>query len=409
MARRKGERKILRGCRTVSQLLLILPLLQTPIPLLHCNSKMSFTDTERASCGISTSVKKPCSLSHEPPFSYRCLASLKTLTPHITCLAVHRNLLYAASLNVINVFHVSHYTHTDAFNENPASGFVKSIAFCDSKIFTAHQDCKIRVWSISPSKRHRLLCTLPTVKDQLRRFMLPKNYVSVRRHKRRLWIQHCDTVSGLAVNEGLMYSVSWDRSLKIWDVSDYRCMESMKAHEDAINAVAVSGNGTVYTASADGSIRVWERDEKVKRYRLVNSLEKKKSTVNALALNGDGTVLFAGGCDSKISVWERKQETNDVVLLETLRGHSGAILCLINVEGSWIASGSADQTVRIWGKERGGGYGCKAVLEGHEKPVKSVVAFSGGEDAGNGVVTVCSGSLDGDIRVWELLGLNTLP
>ncbi|KAK4256996.1 hypothetical protein QN277_006646 [Acacia crassicarpa] len=358
---------------------------------------MNFTDK------VSHGMKKPCLLSHEFSFSYHCLASLKTLTPHITCLAVHRNLLYAASLNIINVFHVSHYTHVDSFNDNPASGFVKSIAFCDSRIFTAHQDGKIRVWFISPSKRHRLLVTLPTVKDQLRRFMLPKNYVSVRRHKRRLWIQHCDTVSGLVVNEGLMYSVSWDKSLKIWDLSDDRCMESVQAHEDAINAVAVSGNGTVYTASADGSIRVWERDdEQVKKYRLVKSVEKKKSAVNAIALNGDGTMLFTGGCDSKISVWERKEGTNDVVLAETLRGHSGPILCLVSVEGRWIASGSGDRTVRIWGKERGGGYSCKAVLEGHEKPVKSLVAFSGGEDAKNGVVTLFSGSLNGDIRVWEL-------
>jgi hypothetical protein len=51
------------------------------------------------------------------------------------------------------------------------------------------------------------------------------------------------------------------------------------------------------------------------------------------------------------------------------------------------------------------------VLEGHEKPVKSLVAVSGssrgGEDDesdGDGVVTLFSGSLDGDIKVWEVFG-----
>ena len=101
---------------------------------------------------------------------------------------------------------------------------------------------------------------------------------------------------------------------------------------------------------------------------------------------------------------ERKEEANNVVLVETLGGHGGAILCLVNVGGWWMASGSADRTVRIWGKERGGAYCCKTVLEGHEKPVKSLVAYSGcgDEDGKNGVVTLFSGSLDGDIRVWEL-------
>ncbi|KAI4336250.1 hypothetical protein L6164_014797 [Bauhinia variegata] len=350
------------------------------------------------------------SLSRET-VKHRCIASLKTLTPHITCLAfrLHENLLYAASLNLINVFDLSHSQNKliDAFNDDPNAGFVKSIAFHDSKIFTAHQDCKIRAWLITPSRKHRLLFTLPTIKDCLRRFILPQNYVKVRRHKRKLWIQHSDTVSGLVVNQTLMYSVSWDKSLKIWDVADnYRCLESVKAHEDAINAVAVSDEGTVYTASADGCIRVWERDDKLRRYALERTLEKQKSTVNALALNGDGKLLFSGGCDGVITVWERKVNDgseNDMVSCEKLWGHVGAILCLINVEGV-LASGSADQTVRVWQWQHDGanasarvGYCCKAVLKGHEKPIKSLAAYSS-----NGVVTIFSGSLDGYIKVWDL-------
>ncbi|KAH1248862.1 hypothetical protein AAZX31_05G041800 [Glycine max] len=334
-----------------------------------------------------------------------CVASLKTVTAHITCLAVHRNLLYAASLNLINVFDlISHYSHIDAFNQSSTSGFVKSITFTNSKVFTAHQDRKIRVWLITPSKRHRLLSSLPTVTDRLRRCIVPRNYVTVRRHKTRLWIQHCDTVSGLAVNQRFMYSVSWDRSFKVWDLLSYRCLESVKAHEDAINAVAVNGDGTVYTASADGSIKIWRREGEAKRHKLVSTTGRRKSTVNALALDGGGGAgLFSGGCDGEICRWECGK--NGVVKMETLRGHGGAILCLIHVAGL-LASASADLTVRIWRRERessgDGGYCCRAVLEGHEKPVKSLVAFSDGEGDSNGVVTLFSGSLDGEIRVWRV-------
>jgi WD40 repeat protein len=283
-------------------------------------------------------------------------------------------------------------------------------------VFTAHQDCKIRVWLITSSKQHRLISSLPTVKDRLRRGIVPKNYVNVRRHRKSLWIQHNDTVSGLAVNqkEKLMYSVSWDKTLKIWDLSSgYRCLESFNGHDDAINAVVVSDNGAVYTASADGCIKVWKMDDQVKRYMLVSTVGKQKPAVNALALNGNGTVLFSGGSDGTICLWEEKENENDVVLMETLRGHSGAILCLVNVDDLFM-SGSADLTVRIWQREKGnGGYYCRGVLEGHEKPVKSLVAVSGssrgGEDDdesdGDGVVTLFSGSLDGDIKVWEVFGL----
>ncbi|KAF2282878.1 hypothetical protein GH714_043362 [Hevea brasiliensis] len=296
-----------------------------------------------------------------------CIITLKTPKPHISCLSIHNTLLYAASINEINVFDLSNYTHIDKFAANdPSSGFIKSIAFHNNKVFTAHQDCKIRVWQISPCKEHHLLCTLPTVKDRFRHFLLPRNYVNVRRHKKRLWIEHWDTVSGLAVHGMLIYSVSWDKSFKIWNVENNRCLESVLAHQDAVNTVVVSDNGTVYTGSADGLIRVWKKVGKERKHSLAYTLEKHKSTINALALNG-------------------------------------AILCLMTGE-HWLVSGSSDRTVRIWQKGKMEGYSCMVVLEGHERPVKSLVAVAGGGAYNNGgsSLSICSGSLDGEIKVWKV-------
>ncbi|XVF54596.1 hypothetical protein PTKIN_Ptkin05aG0194300 [Pterospermum kingtungense] len=333
---------------------------------------------------------------------HRRVATLRTLSPHISCLAVHNNLLYAAAMNEISIFDLSNHCYSliSSFNDDPTSGFVKSIAFNNTKIFTAHQDGKIRVWKIdTPSRKHYLLSTLPTVKDRFFNSMLPKNYVNIRRHKKKLWIEHWDTVSGLVVNnkDRVMYSVSWDKSFKTWNVKNKRCLESVKAHEDAVNSLVVSGNGTVYTGSADGLIRVWERGDKERRHRLVATLDKHKPTVNALALNSEGSVLFSGGCDGSIMVWERG---DDVGFVEALWGHRGAILCLINV-GDFFVSGSCDRTVRVWQRGKEGGFHCSIVLEGHEKPVKSLVAVSRG--VFEGVVLVCSGSLDGEIIVWEII------
>lgn len=234
-----------------------------------------------------------------------------------------------------------------------------------------------------------------------------KNYVEIRRHKQKLWIQHADTVSGLAVNDGLMYSVSWDKTLKIWKMSDFSCLESVIGHVDAINAVVVTQDGVVYTASADGEIKVWNR-EKNNKHSLVATLKKHKSSVNALALNKEGTILFSGGCDEKILVWEKKDSQCDDYMLAkwSLKGHKGAILCLVYFNDVLI-SGSSDRSVRIWEKNCSNnkecGYFCSIVLEGHCKPVKSVIAaWDDEEEENNGVLSVFSGSLDGEIRVWQV-------
>ncbi|KAL6188123.1 hypothetical protein ACLB2K_039517 [Fragaria x ananassa] len=331
-----------------------------------------------------------------------------TLTPslsslQITCLAVHHNRLYAASGHEINVYELSDFSHLDSFNaHDSSSGSVKSVSFSDSKVFTAHQDSKIKVWEIIPGKRHKLLTMLPTVNDRLLRFALPKNYVTIRRHVKRLWIQHADAVTGIAVNDGLVYSVSWDKSLKIWRDSSLRCVESVKAHEDAVSAVAVAKDGTIYTGSADRRIRVWAKQQDGNRHVLVATLEKHKSAVNALALNDNGSVLFSGACDRSILVWEREDSANHMAVTGALRGHGKAILCLFNV-GDLLLSGSADRTVRMWRRGEDGTYCCLGVLEGHVKPVKAVVAVTGeGGGYGDGVVKVVSGSLDGVVKVWHV-------
>ncbi|KAH6763273.1 Transducin/WD40 repeat-like superfamily protein [Perilla frutescens var. hirtella] len=333
-------------------------------------------------------------------------ALLTCLSPHrrahIHFLALHNHLLYAASGNQINVYNTITSTLFDTFNDDKTStGAVKSIAFRGGRIFTAHQDCRIRVWKLNDQKKHKLVAALPTLEDRLRRFILPHNYVKVRRHKQRLWIEHHDAVSGLSASandrENFVASISWDRSIKIWHGVNFHCLQSInKAHDDAINAVVISNDGLIYTGSADRKIKVWRNEEG--KYALTATLEKHKSAVNALALSDDGSVLFSGSCDRSILVWEREDSAGHMAVTGALRGHAKAILCLINVR-DLLTSGSADRTVRIWQRGFDGRYCCLAVLEGHQTPVRSLAAVAA-EDGGG--VMVFSGSFDGEVRVWQV-------
>ncbi|KAL8230094.1 hypothetical protein R6Q57_014994 [Mikania cordata] len=321
------------------------------------------------------------------------------LSAHVNFLAVHKHLFYAGTGNLILVFDMASFSLVDTFSVNDSSsGSVKSVTFDNGNVFTSHQDNKIRVWRLTENKRHKQVGTLPTREDWLLRSALKKNYVNVRRHRRRLWIEHYDAVSGLAVinDKGLICSVSWDTYLKIWKTSNLRCVESIKAHEDAINAVVVAGDGTIYTGSADCRIKVWRRPIGEKKHVLIATLKKHKSGVNALALAGDGSVLFSGACDRSILVWEKEDGGNHMAVTGALRGHSKAILCLINVS-DLLFSGSADRTVRIWQRGGEGKFCCLSVLEGHNRPVRSLVAVVESEST-----KVFSGSFEGEIKIWKV-------
>lgn len=351
---------------------------------------------------LSLSPTYSTSPRHPPP------AHLITLPSTVSTLALSGHLLYAATGHLIHVYDSSTLSHLHTFNsDHPSSGSVKSISFSPTRVFTAHQDSKIRVWALTPSKAtHRLIAVLPTFSDRLRRLALPSSYVQVRRHKKQLWLHHSDAVSCLHTNNALLYSVSWDKTLKIWRASDgFRCLESLPAHHDAVNAVTVSPDGVVYTGSADTRIRVWARRPGEKKHGLVATLERHKSAVNALALSSDGKVLFSGACDRSILVWEMEDTANYMTVAGALRGHAKAILCVVNVS-HFLLSGSADRTVRIWRRGMDGQFSCLSVLDGHLKPVKSLVVRCESQrstsDDDDTILTVFSGSLDGEIRVWEL-------
>uniref|UniRef100_A0A0E0K0V3 Anaphase-promoting complex subunit 4 WD40 domain-containing protein n=1 Tax=Oryza punctata TaxID=4537 RepID=A0A0E0K0V3_ORYPU len=294
---------------------------------------------------------------------------------------------------------------------------VKSLlATCNGGLLlSSHQDGKIRAWRAGSRRRDGatrqlvLRAVLPTAVDRLRTCLLPWSYVEIRRHRRCTWVHHVDAVTALAVSPdgALLYSASWDRSIKVWRLPDFRCVESIAAaHDDAINALAVSPDGRVYTGSADKKIKAWTRGPGQKKHALVGTLERHRSAVNALALGANGKVLYSGACDRSIVVWESAADGR-MEATGTLRGHARAILCLA-AAGELVCSGSADRTVRVW--RRGGaessGYTCLAVMESHGAGVKSLALVRGRDDGScsseGSSALVCSGALDGDVKIWSV-------
>lgn len=285
---------------------------------------------------------------------------------------------------------------------------MKSLVVLADKLFSAHQDHKIRVWKINNNQetdqqKYTHLATLPTLGDRALNIFLPKNQVQIRRHKTCTWVHHADSVSALALSKdkSLLYSVSWDRTLKIWRTNDFKCLESIsRAHDDAINAVAASSDGDVYTGSADRKIKVW-RSSGGKTHSLVATLEKHSSGINALALSNDGSILYSGACDLTIVFWEKDVGGGSgMVAVGALRGHTQSILCLA-VVCDLVCSGSADKTIRVWRCDDRNGC-CLAVLEGHKGPVKCLTATIDHQNPSNTSYLIYSGSLDCDIKVWQL-------
>ncbi|XP_023728545.1 protein JINGUBANG [Lactuca sativa] len=320
---------------------------------------------------------------------------------HIYSLAATGDLLYTGSdsKNIRVWRNMKEYT---AFKSN--SGLVKAIILSGDKIFTGHQDGRVRVWKKNRKnpRNHKRIGTFPTFFDVLKTSMRPKNYVEVKRKCTTLWIKHCDAISCLSIEEGegLLYSASWDRTFKVWQTSKSKCLESVKAHDDAVNSVISTKSGLVFTGSADGTVKVWKREGKGKtmKHHHVETLLNQECAVTALAVSKNGSIVYCGLSDGLVNFWEWEKQLSHGGFL---KGHKLAVLCLAS-SGNLLLSGSADKTICVW-KREGNVHNCLSVLTGHTGPVKCLaVEREDGSSSGDGKLVVYSGSLDKSVKVWNV-------
>lgn len=331
------------------------------------------------------------------------IGSLVREEGHIYSLAVSGDLLFTGS-DSRNIHVWKNLKEFSGFKCN--SGLVKAIVICGERIFTGHQDGKIRVWKVSqknPSKFKRI-GSLPTTKDFFKSSINPKSYVEVRRHRSVVRIRHFDAVSCMSLNEelGLLYTGSWDKTLKVWRIASSNCLESITAHNDAVNAVVAGFDALVFTGSADGTVKVWRRElhGKGTKHFLLQVLLEQENAVTALVVNQSAAVVYCGSSDGLVNYWEREKHLSHGGVL---RGHKLAVLCLATA-GNVLFSGSADKNICVWRREEeSGAHVCLSILTGHTGPVKCLAVEEDQEsDEVDQRWIVYSGSLDRSVKVWRV-------
>ncbi|KAK7309243.1 hypothetical protein RJT34_05807 [Clitoria ternatea] len=327
---------------------------------------------------------------------------------HIYSLAASKDLLYTGS-DSKNIRVWKNQQEFTGFKCH--SGLVKAIVIAGEKILTGHQDGRIRVWKVSAKNKqlHKRVATLPTLRNYVKCSMKPSNYVEVKRRRNVLWIKHYDAISclGLTEDHSLIYSASWDKTFKVWRASTFKCLESVTAHDDAVNALVVGTEGLVFTGSADGTVKIWRREEqgKVTKHFFSQMLLKQECAVTALAVSDEGNYLYAGSSDGLVNHWVRGEKLEHKGVL---RGHKLAVLCLASA-GTLLFSGSADMAICVWKRTLSSDHVCMTIFSGHTGPVKCLATVKDPDAMCNDRRWILySGSLDKSVKVWKVSEIATV-
>ena len=122
----------------------------------------------------------------------------------------------------------------------------------------------------------------------------------------------------------------------------------------------------------------------------MQTLEGHEDEVRALAYSPDGSTLASGSRDNTVRLWDARSGEG----LKTLEGHMDEVTSVaFSPDGFTLASGGEwhDRTVRLWDVRNVSGL---QILEGHAEEVTSVAFSPDG-------FTLASGSEDGTMLLWE--------
>lgn len=225
----------------------------------------------------------------------------------------------------------------------------------------------------------------------------------------------------------VIISSSFDKMLKVWDVSTGRELLTLKGINDESTSrkITFSPDGHTIAANDGDTIKLWDVNSNGEPRELHTLGERRAS---APAFSHDGFRVAAGGGSNVVTIWDvasgRAQQTLDLrnvksvafspdgqaivtggdggVIklwdvsngreLQTLEGHSGRVNAVAySPDGRTIASGSDDTTLKLWDAITGRKL---LTLNGNSSAVDSVTFSPDGQ-------SITSHATDGSIKFWK--------
>jgi hypothetical protein len=199
---------------------------------------------------------------------------------------------------------------------------------------------------------------------------------------------HRGAVTALAITpRGLLASAGMDRSVRLWDLFQFRETHCLSGHQQAVRSLAFTADGRrLASGASDRTIRLWEMPTGQSSRVLGATI----GSVFALAFSPDALQLASSAGDGTIKLWDVASGAERAVARPA--GTPYAPCLAFSPDGRTLAWADGN-LIRIWDTETGRP---RATLAGHLGPIAALVFSLDGRQ-------LYSASADSSARVWDPL------
>ncbi|WP_019500703.1 NB-ARC domain-containing protein [Pseudanabaena sp. PCC 6802] len=197
-------------------------------------------------------------------------------------------------------------------------------------------------------------------------------------------------------NGQLLASTSHDKIVRLWNTSTGECLREWQGDTTIVYSVSFSPDDRILaTGGIDARIKLWD----VTTGECLKTLHD-GTQVWSIAFSPDGLILANGSSRNTVKLWE----VDSGKCLKELEGHNSQIWSVaFSPDGQILASGSSDRTIRLWDMRTGE---CLRTLQGHSDSVESVAFRPDNSqtlaESINSHQILASGSKDETIKLWDV-------
>ncbi|KAH3688432.1 hypothetical protein WICPIJ_000571 [Wickerhamomyces pijperi] len=177
---------------------------------------------------------------------------------------------------------------------------------------------------------------------------------------------HNDGVLTLKYDHKHLFTGSYDKSVKIWDINTGKHIRTLTSHSQGVKSL-VFDEQKLITGSLDKTIKVWN-------YHTGQCISTYRGHLDAvLSVDCHKVHIASGSADTTVKLWNVESRT-----CHALRGHTEAVNCVkIHPKSMTVFSASDDMTVKMWdiGTQK-----CLRTFKGHVGQVMKVIPLSLSKD-----------------------------